>query len=179
MKVRIKDNVPYGYMAYKYRGQILEVEEANDPSYWKSTSTKDGMFTIIKEDAEVVKEMFEPKSGMVAERHDGQVGFFVLKQDVLRIVWTKNNEIFGHDTFRNDFLTTLNWGKGYKETYLKAIYSEPYGYSNLESKIRKGGELSVLWKWEPEIKELTIKEIADKFGLPVESVRIKDENRSS
>lgn len=32
----------------------------------------------------------------------------------------------------------------------------------------------VVWEREPEVKELALQEVADKFGIPVEQLRIKD-----
>lgn len=170
MKVKIVRNSGF-YPTPWYRDKIGQVFDVKDEGSSIYILTKDIGKFIYKGDAEI---MFEPKSGMIFQRYCGAYGFFVQNGNTLKMVHLDGNKISGHDTFGDDMLTSKAYGyPKYDKTYIQKIFEAPLhcNYSNLINSTRG---YKVLWESEPEIKELTLQEIADKFGIPVEQVRIKE-----
>jgi hypothetical protein len=123
--------------------------------------------------AEIVMEKFEPKSGMVFKTEHGDVGFFIDNPSGTRMAFfVQDGRLRSH--------ATAKWLMNQTNNPVSVIYDGmgPLGPNytvlcGLKSKIDRGDAGQTVWTSRREV-ELTLKEIADKFGVDVEQVRIKD-----
>ena len=122
-------------------------------------------FELVREENEMFAKS-DIKVGYVVEHTNGELAIISVHADskmcVAKSVFTVFDEI-------NDDLTGIGFDGKYG-------INKVYGYSN---SIFKPFEISktnreLLWERKPETVELTLAQIADKFGVPVESLRVKE-----
>lgn len=105
------------------------------------------------------------KSGMSVKLRNGQMGLIV---DVfgIKIIQLENNWLNLDKEYNQDLINYDGWD-------IMEVYSIP----NYECVIRENFCIpeNIIWRRE-ELIELTMQEIADKFGIPINSLKIKKTN---
>ena len=113
------------------------------------------------------KNMFEKKdlkTGMVVKIKDGRFYKVMLNTSDGDIMVSTDGYIYFTDI--NDDLTTRHLSLSIVEIYKPQDVSKSFSM-NLHN-------LTSIWEREKPIKEVTLKEIADKFGVDVKSIRVKE-----
>lgn len=113
------------------------------------------------------KNMFEKKdlkTGMVVKIKDGRSYKVMLNTSDGDIIVNDNGYLYLKDI--NDDLTTRHLSLSIVEIYKPQDVSKSFSL-NLYY-------FTSIWKREKPIKEVTLQEIADKFGVDVESIRVKE-----
>jgi hypothetical protein len=121
-----------------------------------------------------MEKEFEPKSGMLFETKDGTRGFWIETEKGLVTYWVRNGRIStyaGPNNFRYAFNGADPEVKFYNPRYEGMLIDWVGGGLVSERQIAKP-----VWTKEPKITEMTLKEVAEKLGIPVEQLRIKDED---
>lgn len=115
-----------------------------------------------EEEIKLLKSMTHPelKPGMVIEYQNGERRLVVLINDKLRAI--------SNDTY---LMEPTEYFTLKKIVNIVKIY-QPASAGSLDYLLNNPGQL--IWKYEEEVKELTMQEIANKFGIPVEKLRIKE-----
>ena len=103
------------------------------------------------------------KSGMSFKLRNGQMGLIV---DVFgkRIIQLENNWVDLNKGYNQDLISYDEWD-------IMEVYGFFYNDCVIRKNLCKPGNL--IWKRE-EVTELTMQEIADKFGISINSLRIKE-----
>lgn len=118
-----------------------------------------------------MKKDFQPRSGMVFKTEDGTLGFYIGTPTGLVAYFIRNGNI---DTYSD----SSNYG--FRETDITKIVEVYDGvrfgnYGNALIDLQQRGFLKgkLVWKRDDKV-ELTLQEIADKFNIPVDKLRIKE-----
>lgn len=106
------------------------------------------------------------KTGMVVEIDKG-IKFLVLLNTAFgNIGISKEVGMSDVDGFNDQFIYS-----GYDPIKIMRIYSPKYGN---QMSFNNWDEMKLIWERKPDIKELTLQEIADKFGIEASQLRIKE-----
>lgn len=186
MKRRIINDIPDYRDAYKYRGQVFEMYESPlNPSFCRFKPNGDDGGEISVRKAETVEaDMFEPKSGMIFKADRGLAGnreepcwgFFIEVGGRLVRIYQNYDKFKTSKGTDKEILFDTYGTRGMDTDILEVYEGSPNAVlnANLKEGIGRGKRV-----YPAEVKELTLQEVADKFGIPVEQLRIKDANRSS
>jgi hypothetical protein len=179
MKVRITENIEPRFTGYHLRGKVVDVVDyVGDYDYLQHTDKEGKRYVFHKNQ---VEEIFEPQSGMIFETSSGGYGFFVAMPNggltmlhVSHLEGTfSSSRITGHDSF--DYTRFMEKIKQDGNTYITKIFLpiDDRGV-NLKKCYNEDYRGPLVWESPNVVKELTLQEVADKFNIPVDRLRIKE-----
>jgi len=103
------------------------------------------------------------KTGMVIELNDGMKFLVLLNTPLGNIAVSKEAWMASLDGFNHKLI--------YVRPHIVRVYKPTHGF---QMAFDNWNDMELIWEREPEIKELTLQEIADKFGIEASQLRIKE-----